>query len=216
LRADRLAVLPDGVDTQAAAALPLAGLTALRTLERGGPLLGARVLVTAAAGGVGWTQVRLAVAAGAEVVAVTRRRHLHDELLDAGASSVVAYAGDAAGLFDLVLDGVGGTHLSTSIARSAPGGHLVLHGASDPGRSEVNLLDFVGHEDVTVHTPFSYASTRSTGTDLARLVRLLELDPTLVRVGDRRSWHDVDGLLQALADGEVDGKAVLTIGGDPS
>ena len=41
---DRLAVLPDDVSFEAASTLPVAGLTALRALEVGGPLLGRRVL----------------------------------------------------------------------------------------------------------------------------------------------------------------------------
>src|SRR5436309_377849 len=48
---DRLAALPDEVSDVQAAAVPTAGLTALRSLERGGLLLGRRVLVTGANGG---------------------------------------------------------------------------------------------------------------------------------------------------------------------
>src|ERR1700730_947404 len=44
--AHRMAVLPDNVLIEEAAALPVAGLTALRTLRHGAPLLGKRVLVT--------------------------------------------------------------------------------------------------------------------------------------------------------------------------
>src|SRR5262249_45088689 len=47
----RIAVLSDTVSFAAAAALPVAGLTALRTLRHGAPLLGKRVLITGAAGG---------------------------------------------------------------------------------------------------------------------------------------------------------------------
>src|SRR5271166_5662545 len=49
----RMAVLPDNVLLEEAAALPVAGLTALRALRHGAPLLGKRVLITGAAGGVG-------------------------------------------------------------------------------------------------------------------------------------------------------------------
>src|SRR6266576_2801550 len=51
--AHRMAVLPHNVRFEHAAALPVAGLTALRTLRFGAPLLGKRVLITGAAGGVG-------------------------------------------------------------------------------------------------------------------------------------------------------------------
>ena len=51
--ATELAVLPDGVDFDQAAALPVAAVTALRALRRFGSVLGRRILVTGAAGGVG-------------------------------------------------------------------------------------------------------------------------------------------------------------------
>ena len=55
-----LAVVPDTVSYEAASVLPIAGLTAWRALELGGLLLGRRVLVTGAAGGVGRLAVQLA------------------------------------------------------------------------------------------------------------------------------------------------------------
>ena len=54
----RMAVLSDNVLLEEAAALPVAGLTALRTLRHGAPLLGKRVLITGAAGGVGISRRR--------------------------------------------------------------------------------------------------------------------------------------------------------------
>ena len=85
----RLDQLPAGISTERAAALPLAGLTALRTLRLAGDLLGLRVLVTGASGGVGRMQVQLAAAAGAQVTAVARPAH-EKELLALVASSVAA------------------------------------------------------------------------------------------------------------------------------
>ncbi len=55
-----MATLPDDVSFAAAATLPIAGITALRTLRYGGFLLGRRVLITGAAGGVGRFAVELA------------------------------------------------------------------------------------------------------------------------------------------------------------
>ena len=68
----RMAELPDGVSFADASTLPVAGLTAVRALEVGGPLLGRRVLVTGAAGGVGRFAVQLAHRAGAHVTGVVR------------------------------------------------------------------------------------------------------------------------------------------------
>src|SRR5262249_40190445 len=65
----RMAALADNVSYGAAASLPVAGLTALRTLRHGAPLLGKRVLITGAAGGVGNLAVQLAARSGARVTA---------------------------------------------------------------------------------------------------------------------------------------------------
>src|SRR5499433_1670332 len=78
--AHRMAVLPDNVLIEEAAALPVAGLTALRTLRHGAPLLGKRVLITGAAGGVGHLATQIAARSGAHVTAIVaspeRARHL--------------------------------------------------------------------------------------------------------------------------------------------
>jgi len=71
VRTDALAELPDGVDTVTAAALPLAGVTALRLLRAAGPVAGASLLLTGASGGVGHYFTELAAASGAAVTAVS-------------------------------------------------------------------------------------------------------------------------------------------------
>ncbi|HET6259246.1 MAG TPA: hypothetical protein VFE39_11400 [Pseudonocardia sp.] len=62
-------MVPDEVDLGAAAAVPVAGVTALRALRRLGFLTGRRVLITGASGGVGGYAVQLAASAGAHVIA---------------------------------------------------------------------------------------------------------------------------------------------------
>ena len=66
-----LAVLPDRVDTTTTAALPLAGLTALRLLRAAGSVAGRRILLTGASGGVGHYVTELASGTGAQVTAVS-------------------------------------------------------------------------------------------------------------------------------------------------
>src|SRR3954468_31842 len=70
LRTADLAAVPDAVPLATAAALPGAGGTALRAVHALGPLIGRRVLVTGASGGVGRFAVQLAARAGADVVAL--------------------------------------------------------------------------------------------------------------------------------------------------
>src|SRR5438445_6268662 len=99
--AHRMAALPDNVRFEEAAALPVAGLTALRALRHGAPLLGKRVLVTGAGGGVGHLATQLAARSGARVTAVVgspeRGRHLR------GTDEIIEGIENAQGLFGLIL-----------------------------------------------------------------------------------------------------------------
>src|SRR6188508_2798491 len=77
-RSHAVAALPDGVSDAQAATLPVAGLTALHALRQGGLLLGRKVLVDGASGGVGHLTCQLASAAGAQVWGHVRRAEYRD------------------------------------------------------------------------------------------------------------------------------------------
>src|SRR5690349_12446830 len=114
--AHRLAIVPEGVDLETAAALPMAGTTAANLVRGSGPLLGARVLITGASGGVGHLAVQLAALGGAAVTAVARAERA-DAMRRYGAATVVAEVDEAEGPFDIVLESVGGGALDAAIAR---------------------------------------------------------------------------------------------------
>jgi NADPH:quinone reductase len=81
-------------------------MTALRALEVAGLVLGKRVLVTGATGGVGRIAIQLARASGARVSALVRNAaSSHDVLRRIGASEVVEQLKSD---FDLIVEGVGG------------------------------------------------------------------------------------------------------------
>lgn len=119
----RLVGIPDAVPDVQAATLPTAGMTALRALEVAGLVLGKRVLVTGATGGVGRIAVQLARESGAVVTAVVRDAATSAGLLRRlGAVDVVE---DVAGEFDLIIDGVGGRTFGLAIEHLAPRGLVV-------------------------------------------------------------------------------------------
>jgi NADPH2:quinone reductase len=206
----RLAALPAEVRVEPAAALPLTGLTALRTLRLGGDLLGRRALVTGAGGSLGRLQVQLAVIAGAEVTAVARAPHEAD-LLRRGASSVVADPSEADGRYDLVADWVGGTSLAGALNKVAPRGTVVI-GSGSRDLTPINIYAFFGHEGARLVGYLSYADPEPPGPDLATLVGLVaagRLDPAIGLVD---TWARLPEAITALAQGRVTGKAVLTVG----
>ena len=148
-----LAPVPDGVPDAHAAALPTAGLTALRSLEIAGLVLGRRVLITGATGGVGRMAIQLARASGAVVTALVRDSAAADESLRRlGAHEVVErIRGD----FDVIIDGVGGAVFGSAIEHLTPGG-LVVNLATPPTRRRSPS----GRRASTAH--LARASTRST------------------------------------------------------
>ena len=205
----RVAELPDGVSFEQAAALPVAGLTALRTLRTGGPLLGRRVLVTGASGGVGSFAVQLARIAGAKVTALVSGENRVAAAAALGASQVVTELSDDVGPFELAVDGVGGDVLVQAVHRLAPGGTLTAYGVAGGGTSTLAFYDFAPLSRMLAF--FIYRTGEETfGEDLrvlAELVAARQLDP---RLGLVRDWTDTAAAVDALRKRSVTGKVVLS------
>ncbi|MGW0751422.1 NADP-dependent oxidoreductase [Streptomyces sp. NPDC002587] len=120
---------PASLDHVQAAALPLAALTAWQALvDTAGVTAGQRVLVHAAAGGVGHLAVQIAKARGAYVIG-TASAGKHGLLRELGADEVIDYRTtdfeDAVTDVDVVIDAMGGDHGQRSLKVLKPGGHLV-------------------------------------------------------------------------------------------
>lgn len=120
---------PAGLDHVEAAALPLAALTAWQALvDTAGVEEGQRVLVHAAAGGVGHLAVQIAKARGAHVIG-TASAAKHGLLSDLGADELLDYTevdfAEAVGDVDVVLDGIGGDYLERSLRTLRPGGTYI-------------------------------------------------------------------------------------------
>jgi len=129
---------PAGLDHVRAAALPLAALTAWQALvDTARVESGQRVLIHAAAGGVGHLAVQIARARGAHVIG-TASAAKHDLLLGLGANEVVDYAAvdfaEAVEDVDVVLDGIGGDYLERSLRTLRPGGLYI--GLANPFDTE--------------------------------------------------------------------------------
>lgn len=219
VRAADTARLPDSVDAVTAAALPLAGLTALRLLRAAGPVAGRRVLLTGASGGVGHYVTELAAASGAAVTVVSATEERAARLLELGAVRAVTKVTEAEGPFDVVLESVGGESLPAALARLAPGGLLVWFGQAS---RESAVLDFFGffkgpnqarlaHFDYTRPGPGD-AAAGGYGADLATLVRLVESGRLHPEIDAVRDWSQTGAAIAALRARRVRGNAVLTVG----
>jgi len=157
--------------------------------------------------------VQLAAAGGARVTAQVSASAREQEAYDLGADEVATSLDDEAlGPFDLVLDGVGGPVLHAAVHRLAPGGTAALYGVGG-GPAELALPDFVSAPLAKVLGFFVHAGPEEElGADLATLAGLVadgRLDPHLGLV---RDWQETAGVLDALRERRVRGKAVLTRG----
>ncbi len=208
-----LAVLPDGVSAATAAALPLAGITALRLLRAAGPLIGTRVLLTGAAGGVGHLITELAVAAGAEVVVVTSTAERAEALLKLGASTAVRSVEQAPGRFDVVLESVGGPSLAAAVELAEPETGLVLwYGQASRQPVELEFFAVMGPASGIRIVPFSYHATAvGRPDDLATLVRMVAQGRLHVEIGRESGWQHTAGVLAELQARQIRGKAVLHV-----
>ncbi len=214
---EHLAELPEAVSFEQASALPVAGLTALRSLEIGGFVLGKRVLVTGASGGVGRFAIQLAKLGGAHVTAVARRAAGLREL---GADEVLPELTAEGETFAVVLDAVGGPVLGVALQRVAPLGVVVSFAStvaepvSYPTREFFSRAPGASLRGLYIFSELDH--TRSASADLRRLADLVaagRLDPQIDRVS---SWTDAPDAIRALLDRQVAGKAVLTVDRNPS
>jgi NADPH:quinone reductase-like Zn-dependent oxidoreductase len=208
--AHRMAALPDNVLIEEAAALPVAGLTALRTLRHGAPLLGKRVLITGAAGGVGHLATQIAARSGARVTGVVgeaeRGRHLR------GADEIVEGIDNVQGNFALILESAGGSSLAGAIAHIEPKGTIVVFGNSSGEPTPFSFRDLADHPNARIQG-FSYFTSEAEvrfAPDLALLASLVadgSLKPHVVE----HSWRELARIGPQLLHRIIRGKAVFHI-----
>ena len=204
---DVWALAPAGIHPVAAAAVPMAGVTALQGLrDHGGLKPGMRVLVIGASGGVGGFAVQIAKAYGAHVTGVASTGNL-ERVRSLGADEVVDYRSeDVAALgrrYDLVFDTAAKLGVDAYRALLEPDGAFVTTGflpalamrRSKPG--ERRMVNMVSTPDAD---------------DLASLTPLLEDGRIVADVGGRFPLNEAIDALHELAEGRAHGKLVVTMG----
>jgi len=136
--------LPDTMSFEQGAAVPVNYSTAWAALHGYGSLrAGERVLIQAAAGGVGIAAIQLAKPTGVEIHG-TASPGKHQALRDMGVDRTIDYRRDGwwkdLPPYDVVLDAIGGTSLRRSYDLLRPGGRLVAYGISSLQQGEKRSL----------------------------------------------------------------------------
>jgi NADPH:quinone reductase len=204
---DALTDVPQSVDLADAAALPVAGLAALRALRAAGPLLGRRVLVTGASGGVGRFAVQLAARAGAHVIAAVGSVARGEGLATKGAVEVVVGLEGLEQPVDVVLDNVGGPQMVEAWQLLAPGGNMQSIGWTSGEPAIFPPYSTVGPPK----SLSSFLNEGEAGADLATLVRLLADHSLSVEIGWRGPLERIADAVEKLRGRRLNGKAVLDV-----
>ena len=208
---DQLVALPDGVDTEMAAAAILQGMTAHYLAYDSYPIEpGDWVVVHAAAGGVGLLLTQLAKLRGGQVIATTSTDEKAALARQAGADEVIGYDGFAQRVKEIsgegaaaVYDGVGKATFLEGLDALRPFGRMILYGAASgqPDPLEVATLAPKGSVYVQRPTLMTYARTPELLRERAGEVCALIAEGKLhVRIGAR---YPLDQARQAHEDLEA-------------
>jgi len=211
------AVIPDTVSDNDAATLPVAGLTALYALERCERILGSKVLVTGASGGVGYFACQLGRLMGARVTAQLRRPDFEDMVRATGVDDVVISADGSGfgdhGKFRSIIDGVGGQMLSTLLSLLDERGRAILYGVSAGLETTLAVRDLMLTGDGRIEGFHLYRETEiePAAKGLDRLLYLLADKRLTTHVPVTGDWQAIGETAARLIGRDFAGKAVLTI-----
>ncbi len=210
-----LAEIPDEITFEQAAALPVAGLSALYALRKGGLLLGKRVLITGSTGGVGAFAHQLSALSGAYTIGVARSESKAKQAMAFGANEVlvgedVTKAIATNGPYDFIIDSVGGDTLAALFPQLIPQGVCVSLGHSS---SDTSTLHMVGLGGRTLYSFFlgEEMNHHAPSQDLAMLTRLVGAGKLQTGIAVQESWEQIDSVARQLIHRRFTGKAVLTI-----
>lgn len=204
-----LTLVPEELDLGVAVAIPAVGVTALRALRELGSVVGRRVLITGASGGVGRMAIQLAHRAGAYVIAGVGSLERGEGLRELGADEVVVDLGEVAPVFG-VLENVGGALLSSAYERLEAGGLLQSIGAAslEPSTLDFEAARLRGGGRIQAFNVFAGGSIVADVAPLLQWAAGKELDAS---IGWRGSWTRYEEAITALRERKVRGKVVLDV-----
>jgi NADPH:quinone reductase-like Zn-dependent oxidoreductase len=211
---NHLALKPASLSFEAAAAVPVAGLTALQGLRDKGQIqTGQKVLIIGASGGVGTFAVQIAKALGAEVTAVCSSRNL-DMVRSIGADHVIDYTkedltqGDQR--YDLIF-AVNGNHPLSAYRRALnPRGSYVCAGGAMSQMFQAMLLESLMSKKNGKKMGFM-GITKYNQKDLAYIKELLETGKVVPVIEKSYPLNEVPSAMRYIVEERARGKLVVQI-----
>jgi NADPH:quinone reductase-like Zn-dependent oxidoreductase len=215
-----LVIKPDNMTFEQAAAVPVAGLTALQGLRNKGKIQpGQKVLINGASGGVGTFAVQIAKAFGAEVTGVCSTKNV-DLVRSIGADHVIDYTKEdftkGAERYDLIYDLVGNHSFSDRRRALIPSGICVLAGIGGAGQHPESLGRVAGTLNAAllshfVNQKFVMFVSKATKEDLTLLRDLMQSGKMTPVIDRTYPLDNAAAALQYLEQGHARGKVVIKI-----
>jgi len=212
---DKVVAIPDDVSFEAAAAVPVAGLTALQGLRNKGHLQpGQKVLINGAAGGVGTFAVQIAKSFGANVTGVCSTKNV-ELVRSLGADRVIDYTQQDftqnSERYDVLLDNVGNRTLSAMRRVLSPKGKCVMAGAPKELWEVLSRIvkGLVWSPFLRQEFRFFIAKVnRDDLTTLGGMIRAGKITPVINR---RYPLTETAGAIAYVEEGHARGKVVITL-----
>ena len=210
-RENELAPKPANITFEQAAAVPVAGLTALKAIRDAAKVRrGQTVLINGAAGGVGTFAVQIARALGAEVTGVCSTRNL-DLLKSLGAEHVVNYTREdftrSGRQYDVILDNAGTGGISGSRRVLAPDGTLIYNNGTH-GLGPIIRLQLMRP---FVRQKFPFFITKVNYTDLVALRDLIESGAVTPVIDRTYPLSEAAKAIGYVGGGHARGKVIVSI-----
>ncbi len=209
-----LVLKPSNLSYDEAAAVPMAGITALQGLRDEGKIqTGQKVLVNGASGGVGTYAVQIAKFYGAEVTAVCSTRNL-DQARSIGADHVIDYTKEdftkSGKLYDLIFAANGYHPLSTYKRALNPKGIYVMAGGTKAQIFQSMLMGSLMSEKAG--RKIGGVAAKRSQIDLAFLKEILEAGKVVPVIDRRYTLSETAEALRYLGEGYARGKVVIRMG----
>jgi NADPH:quinone reductase-like Zn-dependent oxidoreductase len=210
---DILALKPAQVSFDEAAAVPLAGLTALQALRDVGQLqAGQKALINGASGGVGTFAVQVAKALGAEVTAVCSSRNA-EQARTMGADHVLDYATvdftQQAQRYDVIVAADGYHPLAAYKRALTPQGRYVMVGGA--GKQMAEAIFFGPWQSEKGGRRLARVDMKPNQADMQFLAELLDAGKLKPVIDRRYSLAQVPQAIRYLEEGHARGKVVITV-----
>ena len=209
-----LALKPESVTFVQAAAIPIAGLTALQGLrDKGGLQPRQKVLINGAAGGIGTFAVQIAKSFGADVTGVCSTKNV-ELVRSLGADRVIDYTHDDFTLgserYDLLLDNVGNRTLSAMKRVLRPDGKCIMAGAPKKLSAVFARIFKAFARSLFLRQRFTFFVAKIKRDDLTTLCELMK-DEKLIAVIDRQyPLAESSAAIAYVEEGHARAKVILT------